>query len=276
MNDHRHPATATGSGRTTRSSSAAASPAARPRSCSAAPACASPWSRSSPTRRPSSESARTSSRPRACRPLERLGLLEPIVAAGGQRSRIQRVDPVGLDRSAARARPAAGVNLRREVLDPLVREAAAETPGVELHAGLDARAACCATAARSAASRSATATARRASCGPARRRRRRARLADRRAGRRAGEDLPHERFAYGGYFEGALPDVRARQRDLVPRPALGGRLPDRQRPHLLRGDADQGAGCPNSSATRSAALVSFLADAARARRRSARRAWSNR
>lgn len=66
--------------------------------------------------------------------LERLGLLDPIIGAGGLRSRprvytrggwiIAPPDPAGF-----------AVNLRRERLDPIVREAAAETPGVELILG---------------------------------------------------------------------------------------------------------------------------------------------
>jgi 2-polyprenyl-6-methoxyphenol hydroxylase-like FAD-dependent oxidoreductase len=70
--------------------------------------------------------------------LERLGLLDPIMAAGGLRSRMRAWTPWGwieapLDR-AGRA-----VNLRRELLDPLVREAAASAPGVELMLGQGAQ-----------------------------------------------------------------------------------------------------------------------------------------
>lgn len=66
--------------------------------------------------------------------LERLGLLEPILAAGAVRSR-------NLVRSRwgwiepPRDRASLAVNLRRERLDPLVRSAAAATPGVELMLG---------------------------------------------------------------------------------------------------------------------------------------------
>jgi 2-polyprenyl-6-methoxyphenol hydroxylase-like FAD-dependent oxidoreductase len=66
--------------------------------------------------------------------LERLGLMEPILAAGGQRSR-------GLLRTRwgwiepTKEPTAYGVNLRREMLDPLVRAAAAQAPGVELMPG---------------------------------------------------------------------------------------------------------------------------------------------
>ncbi len=66
--------------------------------------------------------------------LERLGLLDPIVAAGGIRSYARVWSPSGWV-AAPRERAVAGVSLRREVLDPLVREAAAATPGVELILG---------------------------------------------------------------------------------------------------------------------------------------------
>lgn len=66
--------------------------------------------------------------------LERLGLMEPILAAGGLRSRVRIwtrwgwIEPP--DDPLAYA-----VNLRREKLDPLVRDAAAEVRGVELLRG---------------------------------------------------------------------------------------------------------------------------------------------
>jgi menaquinone-9 beta-reductase len=66
--------------------------------------------------------------------LERLDLLEPILAAGGIRSRIAAWTRWGwIDPAPERAGYA--VNLRRERLDPLVREVAAATPGVELMLG---------------------------------------------------------------------------------------------------------------------------------------------
>jgi 2-polyprenyl-6-methoxyphenol hydroxylase-like FAD-dependent oxidoreductase len=72
--------------------------------------------------------------------LERLGLLEPMLAAGAVRSRARIwtryggwVDP------PERSSVASGVNLRREVLDPLLREIAASTPGVELMLGFGAQ-----------------------------------------------------------------------------------------------------------------------------------------
>ena len=69
--------------------------------------------------------------------LDRLGLLEPIVEAGGVRTKMRAWTPWGwIEAPAAEARE--GVNLRRELLDPMVREAAVETPGVELMLGRSA------------------------------------------------------------------------------------------------------------------------------------------
>ncbi len=66
--------------------------------------------------------------------LERLGLLEPIVEAGGVRSRIRAWTPWGtIDPPPERCGYA--VNIRRELLDPMCREAAAATPGVDLYLG---------------------------------------------------------------------------------------------------------------------------------------------
>jgi flavin-dependent dehydrogenase len=65
--------------------------------------------------------------------LERLGWLEPIDEAGGLRTRVQAWTRWGWIKP-----PAPGnvcVNLRREVLDPLVREMTAAEPGVELMLG---------------------------------------------------------------------------------------------------------------------------------------------
>ena len=68
---------------------------------------------------------------------ERLGLLDPVVAAGGQRTRIHAWTQWGWIHAPAEE---AGLclNLRREVLDPLMREAAGSEPGVELILGQSA------------------------------------------------------------------------------------------------------------------------------------------
>jgi 2-polyprenyl-6-methoxyphenol hydroxylase-like FAD-dependent oxidoreductase len=69
--------------------------------------------------------------------IERLGLLEPIEAAGGQRPRVHAWTRWGWV-EAPPEQAARGVNLRREVLDPMVRSTAAATPGVELMLGWSA------------------------------------------------------------------------------------------------------------------------------------------
>ncbi|MFL5872605.1 MAG: NAD(P)/FAD-dependent oxidoreductase [Solirubrobacterales bacterium] len=66
--------------------------------------------------------------------IERLGLLEPIEAAGGLRPQMHMWTRWGWV-EAPPDRAGRGVNLRREVLDPLVRTTAADTPGVDLMLG---------------------------------------------------------------------------------------------------------------------------------------------
>jgi 2-polyprenyl-6-methoxyphenol hydroxylase-like FAD-dependent oxidoreductase len=67
--------------------------------------------------------------------IERLGLLEPILAEGAQLSRLRLHTPVGWIEPPLKSRVPSGVNLRRERLDPLIRRVAADTPGVELMLG---------------------------------------------------------------------------------------------------------------------------------------------
>ncbi len=67
--------------------------------------------------------------------LERIGLLEPIMKAGGVRSRGHLWTRWGWIDPQPDSRVTAGVNLRRELLDPLIRRVAGETPGVELILG---------------------------------------------------------------------------------------------------------------------------------------------
>ena len=67
--------------------------------------------------------------------LERLGLLAKMEAAGATRPRFNARVPWGWI-AADPDRAGRGVNLRREKLDPMVREMAAATPGVEIHFGL--------------------------------------------------------------------------------------------------------------------------------------------
>ncbi|HYH53100.1 MAG TPA: NAD(P)/FAD-dependent oxidoreductase [Solirubrobacterales bacterium] len=136
--------------------------------------------------------------------LERLGLLEPMEAAGAQRPRIHIWCPWGWIESPPERAPR-GVNLRREVLDPMVRSAAAETPGVEMLLGWAAERLL----------REGDAFAGLAVRSPeGEERELRARLtvgADGRDSRIAElsgvpvKTYPNERFAYGAYFEGGAP-----------------------------------------------------------------------
>jgi len=67
--------------------------------------------------------------------LERLGLLEPMMRAGALRAHARMWTRWGWIAPPADSTSPAGVNLRREKLDPLIREMAAGTPGVELMLG---------------------------------------------------------------------------------------------------------------------------------------------
>jgi menaquinone-9 beta-reductase len=67
--------------------------------------------------------------------LQRLELLEPMLQAGAVRSRVRLHTPWGLVEPPVKSSVPSGVNLRREVLDPLIRRVAADTPGVELILG---------------------------------------------------------------------------------------------------------------------------------------------
>lgn len=67
--------------------------------------------------------------------LERVGLLEPMLDAGGVRSRGHLWTRYGWIDPQPDSRVPAGVNLRREVLDPLIRRMAGETPGVQTTLG---------------------------------------------------------------------------------------------------------------------------------------------
>ena len=137
--------------------------------------------------------------------LERLDLLDPIIAAGGVRSRLRVWTRWGWI-AAPPERAAKGVNLRRERLDPLVREAAAATAGVELILGREATG-----LVRDGdvvrgvvvRDRGGAETVLRATLvvGADGRDSRVAELSG-----VAARTLPHGRFAYAAYFENALPD----------------------------------------------------------------------
>jgi 2-polyprenyl-6-methoxyphenol hydroxylase-like FAD-dependent oxidoreductase len=137
--------------------------------------------------------------------LERLGLLEPMMDAGAVRSRVRLGTPWGWIEPPAESRVPSGVNLRRELLDPLIRETAASTPGVDLFLGYtvsellrDGEEICGALARNSGGEEL----------------RLRSRLlvgADGRGSRVAKlagvkvKSVPHGRVAFGGYFEGPPP-----------------------------------------------------------------------
>lgn len=137
--------------------------------------------------------------------LERLGWLEPIYAAGGIRTRVQAWTRWGWIKP-----PPPGnvcVNLRREVLDPLIKERTAAEPGVELLLGRTAsRVLREDGTVRGVVIRDSTGeeTELRAplTIGADGR--------DSKVAELAGlpdKKTPHGRFAYGGYFEGAGPAI---------------------------------------------------------------------
>jgi flavin-dependent dehydrogenase len=137
--------------------------------------------------------------------LERAGLLEPIVAAGGVRSGFRAWTPWGRI-APPPERASYSVNLRREVLDPLLRETAAETPGVEMLLGrtatrlLRSGAAFDGVVVRERDGEEAELRGRLVVGADGR---------DSKLAEMAGvkeKVLPHNRFAYGGYFEGPMPE----------------------------------------------------------------------
>ncbi|MFY9487213.1 MAG: NAD(P)/FAD-dependent oxidoreductase [Solirubrobacterales bacterium] len=67
--------------------------------------------------------------------IERIGLLEPMMAAGAVRSRVHMWTRWGWIRPAPDADVVASINLRRMHLDPMLRRLAADEPGVELRLG---------------------------------------------------------------------------------------------------------------------------------------------
>lgn len=137
--------------------------------------------------------------------IERLGLLEPMLEAGAQRPAVHAWTKWGWVAAPA-DRAGRGLNLRRELLDPMVRSLAAETPGVELMLGWSAE-----EILREEAAFAGVVVRDR----DGNRRRLRAPLtvgADGRDSRVADladvptKTYPHARFAYGGYFEGPAPN----------------------------------------------------------------------
>lgn len=136
--------------------------------------------------------------------IERIGLYDPILAAGGLRSRFHSRTPWGWIEPTER-RSAYCLNLRRSLLDPMLREQAAAQPGVELMPGQSAE-----QLIRDGGAFAGVAVRDR----EGNRREIGARLvvgADGRDSRVAEmsevkeKTLPHNRLAYGGYFEGPKP-----------------------------------------------------------------------
>jgi 2-polyprenyl-6-methoxyphenol hydroxylase-like FAD-dependent oxidoreductase len=138
--------------------------------------------------------------------LERAGLLEPMEEAGARRSRARMWTRWGWIAPSSASKVPAGVNLRRERLDPLVRRIAAETPGVELMLGHTVKElvregdTICGVRASSPGGETLTLRAR-LTVGAVGR--------DSRVAKLSGVDtktVRHGRFAYGGYFEGPEPE----------------------------------------------------------------------
>jgi flavin-dependent dehydrogenase len=136
--------------------------------------------------------------------IERIGLYEPILEAGGLRSRFHSRTPWGWIEPTEK-REAYCLNLRRSLLDPMLRDAAAAEPGVELMLGQSAE-----RLLRDGEAFSGVAVRDR----EGNEQEIRARLivgADGRDSRVADlaqvkeKTLPHNRLAYGGYFEGPKP-----------------------------------------------------------------------
>jgi 2-polyprenyl-6-methoxyphenol hydroxylase-like FAD-dependent oxidoreductase len=137
--------------------------------------------------------------------IERLGLMQPILDAGGVRSRGRIWTRYGWVESPPDSPWPAGVNIRREKLDPLIREMATGTPGVATILGHTVQS-LIQGAGRVAGVRASDPHGGelelRASLvvGADGRGSRVAKLAGAKA-----KVVPHGRFAYGGYFEGPAP-----------------------------------------------------------------------
>jgi menaquinone-9 beta-reductase len=137
--------------------------------------------------------------------LQRLGLLEPMMRAGALRSRPRIWTRWGWIDPPARSSVPSGVNLRREVLDPLIRRLAGDTPGVRLLLGHTVKelvrdgSVVRGVRARNPQGETLRLDARLVVGADGR---------DSRVAKLAGvrtRTVPHGRFAYGGYFEGPPP-----------------------------------------------------------------------
>ncbi|HEY7829382.1 MAG TPA: NAD(P)/FAD-dependent oxidoreductase [Solirubrobacteraceae bacterium] len=137
--------------------------------------------------------------------LERMGLLERMMQAGAVRGRARLWTRWGWIDPPARSTVPSGVNLRREKLDPMIRQLAAETPGVDLILGHTVQelvregGTVCGLKARNSQGETLTLRARLV-VGADGRDSRVAKLAE-----VSTKTVRHGRFAYGGYFEGPPP-----------------------------------------------------------------------
>jgi flavin-dependent dehydrogenase len=137
--------------------------------------------------------------------LERLGLLEPMLATGALRSRGRLQTPWGWIEPPSESSVPSGVNLRREHLDPMIRTMAGETPGVELILGVTVDeleredGTVCGVRARDRRGETLALRARLVVGADGR---------DSHVAKLSGvrtRTVSHGRFAYGGYFEGPAP-----------------------------------------------------------------------
>jgi 2-polyprenyl-6-methoxyphenol hydroxylase-like FAD-dependent oxidoreductase len=137
--------------------------------------------------------------------LERLRLLEPMMQAGALRGRARIWTRWGWIDPPRKSIVPSGVNLRREVLDPMIRALAADTPGVQLFLGYGAQelvrdgGRVCGVHARNPQGETLDVRAQLVVGADGR---------DSRVAKLSGvrtKTVRHGRFAYGGYFEGPAP-----------------------------------------------------------------------
>jgi menaquinone-9 beta-reductase len=136
--------------------------------------------------------------------IERIGLYEPILEGGGVRTRFHSRTPWGWIEPTGERR-AYCLNLRRSLLDPMLREQAAAQPGVELMLGQSAErllregGAFAGVAVRDREGNEREIVARLVVGADGRD----SRVAE--IAQVKDKTLPHNRLAYGGYFEGPKP-----------------------------------------------------------------------
>ena len=172
--------------------------------------------------------------------LERLGLLEPMMDGGRDPPALPCAGAVGVDRGAAGAGRARGQPAPATKLDPMAREMAASTPGVELLLGqtvTELRRAGGKVSGVVARDRDGTEVVFEAplTIGADGRDSTIAKLSGVKV-----KTYPHGPLRLRRLFRRRRAEGRARRLGLDDGPRLGGGLPHRRGPHLLRRDADQG------------------------------------